>query len=418
MKVSKTSIKFSAFIIISLSLLFWQKQPVFAQSCDEQHNCEKYQDDEEKKDKYTSCLNDLKACWEGKISQAKTQANTLQSTINILNGQIQLQAIKIQQTSNEIQQLEKEITELTQRIEGLSISLDKLSGILIEKVRASYKQSRTQFKINLFANDSFNDFVSQYRYLNIAQEQTLEVMRRTELQRATYDQQKTLKEEKQAEVNAKKIDLEQQKAELDAQKSAKNNLLAETKNNEAVYQQKLATIMSELEAINAIIAGKGSESLVKTVKRGDTIASIIQGTSCNSKGTHLHFMITKGSVSQNPFNYLKKIDYKNCSGSSCGSESSDPFNPSGSWPWPIKGPVTLTQGYGYTWAVKNTWVSRIYSFHNGIDIVPTNSSSVKAVKDGELYRGSYTGQGGCRLPYVKVKHEGSVDSLYLHVNYY
>ena len=261
MKVSKTSIKFSAFIIISLSLLFWQKQPVFAQSCDEQHNCEKYQDDEEKKDKYTSCLNDLKACWEGKISQAKTQANTLQSTINILNGQIQLQSIKIQQTTNEIQQLEKEITELTQRIEGLSISLDKLSGILIEKVRASYKQSRTQFKINLFANDSFNDFVSQYRYLNIAQEQTLEVMRRTELQRATYDQQKTLKEEKQEEVNAKKIDLEGQKAELDAQKSAKNNLLAETKNNEAVYQQKLSEALAELNSLKAFSSSKSGSTL-------------------------------------------------------------------------------------------------------------------------------------------------------------
>lgn len=261
MKVSKTSIKFSAFIIIFLSLLFWQKQPVFAQSCDEQHNCEKYQDDEEKKDKYTSCLNDLRSCWESKISQAKTQANTLQSTINILNGQIQLQAIKIQQTSNEIQQLEKEITELTQRIEGLSISLDKLSGILIEKVRASYKQSRTQFKINLFTNDSFNDFVSQYRYLNIAQEQTLEVMRRTELQRATYDQQKTLKEEKQEEVNVKKIDLEKQKAELDAQKSAKNNLLTETKNNEAVYQQKLSEALAELNSLKAFSSSKSGSTL-------------------------------------------------------------------------------------------------------------------------------------------------------------
>ena len=261
MKVSKTSIKFSAFIIISLALLFGQKQPVFAQSCDEQHNCEKYQDNEEKKDKYTSCLNDLRSCWEGKISQAKTQANTLQSTINILNGQIQLQSIKIQQTSNEIQQLEKEITELTQRIEGLSISLDKLSGILIEKVRASYKQSRTQFKINLFTNDSFNEFVSQYRYLNMAQEQTLEVMRRTELQRATYDQQKTLKEEKQEEVNIKKIDLEKQKAELDAQKSAKNNLLAETKNNEAVYQQKLSEALAELNSLKAFSSSKSGSTL-------------------------------------------------------------------------------------------------------------------------------------------------------------
>ena len=133
--------------------------------------------------------------------------------------------------------MEKEINELTQRIEGLSISLNKLSEILIERVRASYKQSRKQYKVNFFASDSFNDFITQYRYINQAQEQTLEIMHRTELQRATYDQQKQLKEEKQAEVNLKKSELERQKAELDAQKSVKNKLLAETKSSETIYQQ-------------------------------------------------------------------------------------------------------------------------------------------------------------------------------------
>jgi len=229
-----------------------------AQDCD-QENCDTYKESDA--DRYSTCLNDQRRCWESRINQAKTEANTLQSAINILNSQIQLQSLKIQQTVNEIYQLEKEIDELTQRIEGLSISLDKLSGILIERIRASYKQSRKQYKANFFASDSFNDFITQYRYLNQAQEQTLEIMHRTELQRATYDQQKQLKKEKQTEVSLKKSELERQKSELDIQKSVKNSLLAETKNNEAIYQQKLAEAIAELNSLKAFSNSKSGSIL-------------------------------------------------------------------------------------------------------------------------------------------------------------
>ena len=398
------SFLFSVFLLL-------QPSNIFADSCDSE-TCDPNSDN------YGACLAIQRECWENKISTAQREANTLQSTISILDGQIRVQALQIQQTVSEINQLEKEITELSQRIEGLSISLDKLSGILIERIRQSYKQSRTQFKANLFVSDSFNQFISQNRYLSQAQSQTLDVMKKTELQRATYDQQKTLKEEKQAEVAQKRNELQAQKATLDAQKNSKNSLLVETKNNEAVYQQKLARIKSELESINAIILGKGTESEVRDVKEGEKIASVIQGESCNSGGTHLHFSITKNNISQNPFSYLKETAFENCSGSFCGSNDGDSFNPSGSWPWPLNGLIRLSQGYGNTWAVRNTWVSSIYNFHTGIDIVPSDSTSVKAVKDGKLYYGSYTGSYGCKLPYVKVVHSDSVISLYLHVNYF
>jgi murein DD-endopeptidase MepM/ murein hydrolase activator NlpD len=73
----------------------------------------------------------------------------------------------------------------------------------------------------------------------------------------------------------------------------------------------------------------------------------------------------------------------------------------------------MYQGYGNTWAVKNTWVGRIYNFHNGIDIIGS-STEVKAVADGTLYRGSYS--VGCPLLYVKLAHKDSnITTLYLHV---
>ena len=147
------------------------------------------------------------------------------------------------------------------------------------------------------------------------------------------------------------------------------NLLVVTRNDEKRYQSLLAAAKSEFEAIQAIIAGQGDETEIGPVEQGARIASIIQGASCNSSGSHLHFIVRQGDIALNPFAYLSSgIGVENCSGSSCGSADGDPFNPSGSWNWPISSPVKFTQGFGSTWATRNTWVGRIYSHHNGIDI--------------------------------------------------
>ena len=246
--------------ILSLSLLLVSLSPVWAANCDEQYDCDKY-DKENQESEYSECISRQKSCWESKIAEAQAEANTLQSAIDIIDGQIQLQSLKIQQTVNEINLLEKEIEELSQRIDGLSISLDKLSGLLIARVRESYKQSRRQFKVNLFTSDSFNQFLSQYRYINQAQDQTLELMRAAEIQRASYDQQKTIKEEKQTEVNQKKNDLQAQKLVLDTQKAEKDTLLAQTKNSESIYQQKLAEAVAELNSLRAFSSNKSGSVL-------------------------------------------------------------------------------------------------------------------------------------------------------------
>lgn len=242
----------SYFLIILAVFLF---APNYVQACED--SCD------ENSDGYENCLRELQSCWQGKIDQARSEGNTLQSAINIINGQIRVQSIKIQQTVAEINSLEKEITELSERIEGLGISLDRLSGILIERIRESYKQSRLPYKNNIFAADSFNSFVSQYRYVNVAQEQTLDIMKKTELQRLTYNQQKELKETKQAEVEQKRKELQSQKNVLDSQKASKDELLKQTKNNESIYQQKLAEATAELNSLKAFSSSKSGSVLPK-----------------------------------------------------------------------------------------------------------------------------------------------------------
>ena len=157
-------------------------------------------------------------------------------------------------------------------------------------------------------------------------------------------------------------------------------------------------------ATNAPV-NKNSLYIKQAAYRTYVIATLIQGASCNSSGTHLHFTVSRDGVAQNPFNFLKGgISHENRSGG-------DPFNPSGSWEWPIDPTIEFNQGYGDTWYVRTY---RFYPTHNGIDI--SGSSTVKAVKSGTLFKGSYAGYQGCTLPYVRVHHnDDGLDTFYLHV---
>src|SRR3990170_695564 len=333
--------------------------------------------------------------YEQELGKLKSQASTLSNQIAQYDAQIRLTTLKIAQT-------EEKILLLGGRIDQLETSLTALTKAFTSRVVYTYKMSRLNeaYLMLIFSSD-LNSAISSFHYLQKIQEADRDLLVRLEKAQVDYQDQKSDQEELQKE-------LEEQKNVLGAQKTAKAVLLEQTRNDERRYQQLLAAVRAEFEAIQAIIAGKGQEEEVGKVSQGQRIASIIQGSSCNSSGSHLHFIIRQGTTTQNPFSYLRSgIDYENCSGSSCGSNDGDTFNPTGGWDWPINPKVKFSQGYGTTWAVRNTWVGRVYQFHNGIDINGVSSSEVKAVRSGTLFRGSYSGASGCRLRYVRVDHDDS-----------
>jgi murein DD-endopeptidase MepM/ murein hydrolase activator NlpD len=382
---------------------------VIAENCDK-IVCSRDTQDE---DAYLNCNKEKQACLERKIKEAQDASITLTNTINIINGEISLQQLQIEQTISEINKLEKEIKVLTDRINGLGLSLDRLTNILIERVQADYKQKASSLDLTILVKEkSLNKLIANLYYLRKAEEQTARAMQLAETQRLTYHEQKTLKEEKQTELEGKKQVLEVQQNTLTKRKQEQQYLLQETQNNEARYQQELAKTLGELKAIQSIIAGRGTETKVKDVKEGEKIASIIAGASACSTGTHLHFEIVKDGAHRDPASYLKSesINWDN--------SPDGPFGFSGSWQWPVNNAARVTQGYGMTYYAR---VKRYYGGlpHSGIDLVSKTSSdyTVKAVREGELYRGSIACGGGY-LRYVKVKHkEDGISTYYLHVNY-
>ncbi|OGM25612.1 hypothetical protein A2962_03720 [Candidatus Woesebacteria bacterium RIFCSPLOWO2_01_FULL_39_61] len=343
--------------------------------------------------------------YESEISKLKSQATTLSNLIAQYDAQIRLTTLKIEQT-------EEKILLLGGRIDQLETSLQSLTDAFTNRVVYTYKMSKlNEPYLILISSPDLKTAFTSFHYLKKIESADRDLLVRLEKAQLTYEEEKVDQEALQKE-------LESQKTVLGAQKAAKATLLEQTKNDEKKYQQLLSQARAEFEAIQAILAGKGDEEEVGKVSQGQRIASIIPGASCNSSGPHVHFIVSQNGATQNPFSFLRGIDYENCSGSSCGSNDGDPFNPGGSWDWPINPKVKFSQGYGSTWAVRNTWVGRIYSFHNGIDINSNSSQEVKAARSGTLYRGSYGGGGGCRLRYVRVDHdENDLDTFYLHINY-
>lgn len=376
-------------IFLGLVLLLFVGIPSLAQTCKNADECKK-----------------LISEYEQKLSSLGEQRKSLSSQIQYMDTQIYLTTLRIQDTEQQIANTQAEIENLTGKIEGLNTSLDYLSKLLIVKIAESYKRREIPFFDIFIDAKNASVLANRLKYARVTQENDRRVAFQVQQAKSNFEEQKSLREQKKAELDELQNRLEVQKADLDSQKASKQRLLAQTQNDERNYQALLARARAEFAAIQGIIAGAGTETELRDVKKGETIASIIPGASCNSSGEHLHFIVQEGGAVNNPFSYLSSVGYSDDSGG-------DPFNPSGNWDWPVPPTIGFHQGYGETWAVKNTWVGSIYRFHNGIDITGA-SSAVSSVADGKLYRGSYS--VGCTLSYAKLVHKDSnVSTLYLHV---
>lgn len=350
-----------------------------------------------------------------KIAELQKTSESLSSQVQTLNSQINLNEKKIAVTEAEIRILNAQIRDLTQRIDGLEVSLKDLSVALVERVQQQYKHYQEDPLTRLLATAGMSNFFVESKYAAQLREHTQQLLLDTEMKRQVYDEEKEKKQEKQDEVAALQQRLEQQRADLSRQRNEKNALLQITKNDEKQYQERLARALAELNAIQSIIAGRGSESSVGDIKSGDRIATIIKGSSPCSTGSHLHFEVVKNGVHVNPAEYLRGVDIK------WQNSPDGPFGFGGSWDWPVNDAAAVNQGYGMTWFARPGGYSRRGAYggapHTGIDMVSKSGDlTVKAVRDGALFRGSIACGGG-NLRYVRVKHSDEFSTYYLHVNY-
>ena len=247
-------------------------------------------------------------CYEQKLLLNQGQQKTLNATISYLNNKMALTMAQINQTEAQLKTLEEEITALNVKIIRLDENLTQVAQLLVSRVGAAYKHSKFNPLFSLFSGGGLTNFLQKTKYLQAAQDNDRNILAQLQTAKDLDQQQKALKETKQAEAETLKQKLASQNASLNSQKISKQQLLEITQNDEKTYQSLLTAARQEMSAILSIIAGGGQETAAGEVSQGGRIATIISGRSACSTGTHLHFELGENGKNVNPANYLKPVD--------------------------------------------------------------------------------------------------------------
>lgn len=353
----------------------------------------------------TSVVNDRIGELQKKISELQGKENSLSKQITLLNSQITLTTLKIDKTKSDITKLSSEIDELAIEIERLESLLTKRSGLVLQRIPASYKrQSVSQFGLLLFSGN-FSDFLTRIKYLTSVQEQDIQLLFQLKATQNNFGERKTLREQKKVQQENLRKQLEQQTKELALQKKGKQVLLDQTRNDEAVYQKLLAQALAEKQAVERALIDAVK---IGPIKKGEPIALVgNSGYPGCSTGAHLHFEVRRNNAWVDPAEYLNSktvIDEQNGGNWTVGR---------GSWDWPLLDTVRTTQHFGqtpYSW--RYTYSGGI---HTGFDMISTTSEVIRAPADGELFSSSQACGSSSIIKIKYIDHGNGVISFYLHV---
>lgn len=334
--------------------------------------------------------------FEKELQKLTAQSKTLANQIAQFDAQIRLTTLKIEQT-------EEKINLLGGRIDQLESSLDSLTSAFSSRAVETYKMNKFRDSLSfLISAGDLNEVVSRYYYLKKIQESDQELLERLQKAQTIYVGEKEDQETLQTELEAANLNLAKQKQE-------KSYLLSVTRNDEKRYQQLLESARAEL----AVVLGQGKETFLRDVGEGDSIGKVIPSASGCSSGQHLHFEVHQAGAIRNPDDFLKSIsfsyDYPSDQYSYYGT-----INPHGSWNWPMGEPIQINQAYGSHGYAKSFYPGGV---HHGYDLDSGAGTSVKSVKAGKLYAGSYNcgGRYPGALLYAKVDHGDGLTTWYLHM---
>ncbi|MCG2686346.1 hypothetical protein L6258_03190, partial [Candidatus Parcubacteria bacterium] len=200
---------------------------------------------------------------EQELARLRSEEVNLQNQISYFNSQIYLTTLQIDEAQTKINArrgelvlLGEDIGSLQERLGRLGEAVEFQDDVLNERVRARYKSSRISALEVIFGGESLGEMVARVKYLQVMEVQDRRLLNQMKMTRDNYQSQKTLLEEKKAEVEVVKAEIESQKSvlgakktNLDQQKQAKADLLSITQNDEKKFQEMLATLRAEEKEI-------------------------------------------------------------------------------------------------------------------------------------------------------------------------
>lgn len=205
-----------------------------------------------------------------KLKSLSGQKATLAQALGVLTTQINLTQAKIAEQTTQLNKLEVEINDLSGKIQSLDYSLTDLTKLFVARVKSSYiSASHSPISI-LLQVSGITELTKGYQYIEKVRNNDQKLLLTLEKSRLDFDQQRTMKEKKQAEIEAVKKILDREKAALATQVSAKNKLLSDTKNDEARFQSLLSAAQAQLAAFRRFTTSQGGTSLLSNQTKCDS----------------------------------------------------------------------------------------------------------------------------------------------------
>lgn len=203
-------------------------------------------------------INDLQS----KISTLQGQEKTLNSQISVMDNQIKLTELRIASTKQQINGLTLDIDTADKKIGKLEGSLDNLSEVLINRIKATYVAGNSsEFQVLLTSGD-VTDYVKRANYLRLAQEHDKRLIYDTVQAKNDYSNQKEIFQVQKTKAQELQEELDQYSSQLEVEKAAKNKLLAETQGSEANYQTLLGQAKAQLAGFSNFADSQGGASLL------------------------------------------------------------------------------------------------------------------------------------------------------------
>ncbi|MCX6732217.1 MAG: C39 family peptidase [Candidatus Roizmanbacteria bacterium] len=263
-----------------------------------------------------------------KLTNIGNQKKTLSSQIQQMDTQISLTTIQIQSSEKKIIETQNEIEKLGSRIDNLDSSLNTLSKLLLKQVVRGYKTQSVSLVEILFEAHDISDLTNKIKYQHATQNNNQKLLVQVQEAKASYEEQKVVREQKKQELDQLVISLNAQKDALKTQQVQKERLLAETNNDESTYQTLLAQAEAQLKGFGRFVANQGGSSLLSNQTSCDDWGCYYNqrdsqwgGNSLNNTGytlasdgclvtsmamvyTHFgHRNVTPQTINSNPFNF-------------------------------------------------------------------------------------------------------------------
>lgn len=206
--------------------------------------------------------------YQQKLTEIRQQKNTLGTQIEQMDTQIYLTGLRVQQTEQKIIDTQAEIEKLTSRIGNLDSSLDTLSKLLLRRIVKGYKMKSISIFQVLLNSDSVSDLANTIKYQQTTQASNQKLLVQVQEAKLNYEEQKTLRETKKAELDQLVVSLNNQKQELKNQQAQKQKLLADTNNDETTYQSLLAQAEAQLKGFKTFVQTSGASSVISANQFG------------------------------------------------------------------------------------------------------------------------------------------------------